>query len=220
MWGAIGGAVGGGTTEVLKSAGSKITSELGKKLIQDGADMAVDLTQTASENGKITGKDLLFSAASSLGGDLVGGLNTKSATSNLVDGVSDNRAVKDAVKDSATDKNIVNVEVKAKEGWTEEQIAQAEKKLKALSEANTVKTKVDRKGTSASRRYKSAYGKDSVPTGYDVDHTIDLQLGGADEVSNMNPLDMSVNRSLGAQIQNAIKDYEYGTPFGEFTLKK
>lgn len=94
------------------------------------------------------------------------------------------------------------------------------KKLKALTEADTVKTKVDRKGTSASSRYKSANGKNSVPVGYDVDHTIDLQLGGVDDVSNMNPLDMSVNRSLGAQIHNAIKDYDDGTIFGTITLIK
>ncbi len=32
-------------------------------------------------------------------------------------------------------------------------------------------------------------------------------IGGFDDVSNMKPLDLSVNRSLGVQIQNAIKGY-------------
>lgn len=58
-----------------------------------------------------------------------------------------------------------------------------------------------------------------MPQGKDVDHTIDLQLGGADDILNMNPLDMSVNRSLGKQIQNQIKDYPYGTDFDKFTIK-
>ena len=69
-----------------------------------------------------------------------------------------------------------------------------------------------------SSRYKSTYGKTSVPNKYDVDHTIDLQLGGSDDVLNMNPLDMSVNRSLGAQIKNAIEPYPDGTEFGNFII--
>lgn len=30
--------------------------------------------------------------------------------------------------------------------------------------------------------YKSAYGSGAVPSGYDVDHVIDLQLGGANDM--------------------------------------
>jgi hypothetical protein len=44
-----------------------------------------------------------------------------------------------------------------------------------------------------------------------VDHTLDLQLGGADEVFNMNPLDNSVNRSLGAQIGARTRRLPVGT---------
>ena len=51
-----------------------------------------------------------------------------------------------------------------------------------------------------------------------MDHVIDLQLGGADVIVNMEPLVRSVNRSLGAQIQNAIKNYPDGTVFGRFTI--
>ena len=107
--------------------------------------------------------------------------------------------------------------MKYKEGWTAEQRAEADAKVQALSEAYTVKTQVERKGT-ASTTYKATYGANSVPTGYDVDHTIDLQLGGANDILNMNPLDKSVNRSLGVQIMNAIKGYDYGTVFGKFTI--
>ncbi|MFA0814294.1 MAG: hypothetical protein ACC608_00730 [Anaerofustis sp.] len=35
---------------------------------------------------------------------------------------------------------------------------------------------------------------------------------------NMKVLDKSVNRSLGKQIANAIKDFEDGTEFGEFNI--
>jgi len=114
---------------------------------------------------------------------------------------------------------MVDVELKYKEGWNTNQKAQADAKVKALTEANTVKTSPKRGGTSASSKYKKAHGKESVQKGYDVDHTIDLQLGGVDDILNMNPLDASVNRSLGAQIMNYIKDYPIGTIFGKFTIK-
>ena len=39
----------------------------------------------------------------------------------------------------------------------------------------------------------------------------DLQLGGADNLDNMAPLDSSVNRSLGAQINNQLRDVPSGT---------
>ena len=113
----------------------------------------------------------------------------------------------------------VDIELKYKDGWTAAQKAEADAKVKALSDATTVKTPANRGGTSAFSRYKSAYDKSSVPSGYDVDHTIDLQLEGADDILNMNPLDMSVNRSLSVQIKNAIKDYPDGTVFGQFMIK-
>ena len=104
MWGAIGGAVGGGTTEVFKDVGSNVLGKVGKKLVEDGVDMALDLTQTATENGGLTGKDVLFSAVTSFGGDLVGAAKTNSTARNqLIDGATDNRAIKDAVGDSVSD---------------------------------------------------------------------------------------------------------------------
>jgi RHS repeat-associated protein len=112
----------------------------------------------------------------------------------------------------------VDIELKYKEGWTAAQRAEADAKVKALTEANTVKTHSQRKGT-ASTRYKKANGQDSVPQGKDVDHIVDLQLGGADDILNMNPLDYSVNRSLGKQIQNIIKGYPVGTVFDKFTIR-
>lgn len=99
-----GGAVGGGTTEVLKDVGSNVLGKVGKKLVEDGVDMALALTQTATENGGLTGKDVLFSAVTSFGGDLVGAAKTNSTARNqLIDGATDNRAIKDAVGDSVSD---------------------------------------------------------------------------------------------------------------------
>lgn len=72
-----------------------------------------------------------------------------------------------------------------------------------------------RNGTKTSR-----YRKDNaIPSNQDVDHTIDLQLGGQDNVINMNGLDKSVNRSLGKQINILIKNLHEGTVLGKFTMK-
>ena len=110
-----------------------------------------------------------------------------------------------------------DAELSYKKDWTPEQKAQADAKCQALSNANTVKTDVSgkRDGTKTSR-----YRKDnSVPSSQDVDHIIDLQLGGADDILNMNGLDKSVNRSLGKQINILINDLPEGTVLRNFTMK-
>ena len=93
-------------------------------------------------------------------------------------------------------------------GWTKAQRRAADGKVKAYFEAAQAgklkKTAVpQRSGTLASARYKKAGG--SVPDGADVDHTVDLQLGGSDDPANMKPLDATVNKSLGAQVQQQLK---------------
>ncbi|MDJ0344659.1 RHS repeat-associated core domain-containing protein [Streptomyces sp. H10-C2] len=93
--------------------------------------------------------------------------------------------------------------LKYKDDWDETQRAAADEKVATLdTEAKAGKLKIttsSRSSTSASTRYRRANGQGSVPAGSDVDHTIDLQLGGADDVKNMSPLNLSVNRSLGPQ---------------------
>jgi hypothetical protein len=103
----------------------------------------------------------------------------------------------------------VDLALKYKPGWTAEQMAEADAKVEILNNSETVVTQVERSGTSAAIRYRQSEG--IVPSGNDVDHMVDLQLGGADILSNMWPLDSSVNRSLGAQIQRQIKDLPTGT---------
>lgn len=96
----------------------------------------------------------------------------------------------------------VNLSLSYKPGWSAAQQTAADGKVLALNnaaQAGTLRvTTAQRGGTSSSSRYRSAGG--SIPQGADVDHTIDLQLGGLDALSNMSPLDSSVNRSLGSQI--------------------
>ena len=68
--------------------------------------------------------------------------------------------------------------LKRKDIWDEIQMSQATRKARDLSRADTVKTTAGKRNGSAADAFKKEYGKDSVPAGYDVDHVIDLQLGG------------------------------------------
>jgi hypothetical protein len=95
--------------------------------------------------------------------------------------------------------NGATLNLKYKPGWTPQQIAEADAKVAALNKQAPLMVTKPQRGVSASRTWKNA-GMPKPP-GTDIDHVIDLQLGGADWVFNMNPLDSSVNRSLGRQIQ-------------------
>ncbi len=103
----------------------------------------------------------------------------------------------------------VDLSLTYKSGWTDAQRAAADAKVKILNDADTVLTVPVRSGTSAASRYKQA--GNTVPKGSDVDHMVDLQLGGTDTIPNMSPLDLSVNRSLGAQIYQQTKSLPPGT---------
>ena len=100
-----------------------------------------------------------------------------------------------------------------RDGWTEAQRAAADAKVGSLNKAAEAGelsvTSAERSGTSAASRYRSAGNE--IPSGSDVDHVRDLQLGGVDDVSNMSPLNSSVNRSLGPQIHHQIKVLPIGT---------
>jgi hypothetical protein len=110
----------------------------------------------------------------------------------------------------------VDLALKYKSGWSAAQRTDALTKAQMLTEADTVVLQTARGSTSAASRYRSSGG--TVPSGSDVDHIIDLQLGGADTVRNMLPLNSSVNRSLGAQIQHQIKNLPPGTRINRVTI--
>jgi hypothetical protein len=113
----------------------------------------------------------------------------------------------------------VDIKLKYKDGWTEQQRADARAKVKALNTAQQRKVvkNPQREKRSAASRYRSQ--GNHPPPDCDVDHCIDLQLNGTDSVENMLPLNSSVNRSLGAQIQQAIKHLPPGTPIGSITIE-
>jgi len=104
-------------------------------------------------------------------------------------------------------KGGVDLTLKYKADWTPAQRAAADAKAAALTKADTVVTPSVRSGTTQARYRREAGLGPSV----DDDHTIDLQLGGADDILNMSGLDSSVNRSLGPQINHQIKKLPLGT---------
>jgi RHS repeat-associated protein len=107
----------------------------------------------------------------------------------------------------------VTLKLKYKDTWSTEQRAAANKKVAHLDAAakrgELEVSEPQRSGTSARRRFEAEGGE--VNTTQDVDHKTDLQLSGQDVTSNMAPLDSSVNRSLGSQINHQIKDLPEGT---------
>ncbi|MER9527323.1 hypothetical protein NKI96_27750 [Mesorhizobium sp. M0292] len=100
--------------------------------------------------------------------------------------------------------------------WNAAQRAAADLKVKMLTEAATVVSRAVRIGKSARKIFKKAGSL--IPFGNDIDHVIDLQLGGAHVLSNFAILDSSVNRSLGAQIWKQIKDLPIGTAINKVTI--
>jgi len=119
--------------------------------------------------------------------------------------------------DAATAANAaqdsVALSLRYKPGWSEAQKAAADAKVGALNDAAEAGllhvTKPNRSGTSASSTFRGSGAE--VPPGADVDHVIDLQLGGSNHLSNLSPLDASVNRSLGAQIASQLRGTAPGT---------
>ncbi|WP_249030968.1 hypothetical protein [Flavobacterium columnare] len=122
------------------------------------------------------------------------------------------------VKNLAKNSKGVDLILKNKPNWTPEQKAAASAKAKALTEAETVVVKNPKRASNLRNRYKKAGGE--VKPTEDVDHIVDLQLGGADDIlTNTKPLDKSVNRSMGKQINNAIKKLPAGTKINKVIIK-
>jgi YD repeat-containing protein len=110
----------------------------------------------------------------------------------------------------------VDLALKYKPGWTDEQRVEAAAKAKILNDAPTVVTASERSGTAgAMNRYRRT---EQTPTGRDIDHMVDLQLGGSKTIDNLWPLDASVNRSLGSQVQHQIKNLPPGTVINRVTI--
>jgi hypothetical protein len=104
----------------------------------------------------------------------------------------------------------VDLYIRIKGNWTEEQIAQAYAKAEALTKAETVVTKkMVQRESNLRTKFKKAGGQ--VNDKEQVDHIVDLQLGGKNRMENLWSLDASVNMSFGAQINQQIRKLQDGT---------
>lgn len=107
--------------------------------------------------------------------------------------------------------------------WSRAQRIAAERKIEAISKAakngELKKTEVVRTNVSPGHVWTKETGK-KIKKGQDIDHTIDLQLGGADTVANMKPLDSTVNRSVGVKIARELKQYQIGDPITSIVICK
>ena len=212
-----GGAVGGAVTNLWKTQVQKTEKFSWKNLATDtlvggaiggltagaGVVLGAVVKAAAASPAGLAVKSALSSAAKSVTSKL--GAATSSATQKIggsTPGVSAGSAAEG-----------VTLKLSYKQGWSAAQREAADVKVAALNTragAGELRTSVaQRGGTSASSRYTRAGNE--VPDGSDVDHIIDLQLGGLDEVANMSPLNASVNRSLGSQIMWQTKGLQVGT---------
>ena len=116
----------------------------------------------------------------------------------------------------------VTIELKYKDGMN---LRDFERKIRHLKKAadegrlKTVSEQANRRGTTYQYRKKMEekinvlYKKDEkakntllerLQKQTDIDHKVDLQLGGSDVTKNLKSLDRTVNRSLGSQIQKQL----------------
>src|SRR5918992_909816 len=86
----------------------------------------------------------------------------------------------------------VTLKLKYGADWTDEMKKAADDKVaalnKAAAEGKLVTTKPPKRLGRNNQRYTNETGETVDSSEFDIDHIIDLQLGGADAVSNMNPL--------------------------------
>jgi hypothetical protein len=99
----------------------------------------------------------------------------------------------------------VNLTIKGKPNWTPAQNADAIAKADALTAGETVVTKNPVK-RDANLRSKFIKAGNVAQPGQQLDHTIDLQLGGTNASSNLKFIDGSVNASFGSQVNHQIKN--------------
>jgi hypothetical protein len=106
-----------------------------------------------------------------------------------------------------------NAQLRYSNRWDGFQMSEADRKAGLLTDGRTIVTDVS--GTSRSRsvivEWRQTDGArhqlDDMPGGYryDVDHAVELQLGGRDEFANLHYLESGVNRSSGSQISHLIR---------------
>jgi RHS repeat-associated protein len=101
--------------------------------------------------------------------------------------------------------------LKLKPTWTPEQVTEGYNKAQAISDnpdARIIRNPPPRQAN-LRKRFISQGG--NINSTQDLDHTLDLQLGGTDAMSNLKGINTSVNRSFGPQINQQTRNMPDGT---------
>lgn len=196
MWGAIGGSFGGGTTSVLKSTGKSAANSFVKQnLIEGGVDTVVDLSETAVRNdGELTGKDIVKSVASNIGGALINAPDTPSTTRNqIVDNVDENYF------DDVVEVTISKNKYPESAQHIEEAIKSGQPDILTINRDNA-----------KSNRKDSLKGIETVP-GKDRDEYPPAMFNEGGEGASVKHISQSDNRGAGSTIGNQLRQYPNGT---------
>lgn len=117
---------------------------------------------------------------------------------------------------------LPTINLKYKKSWTQAQRDAADLKVRQLddlgAQGKLQKTTDYTRSSNLRARFKSLKGDNAITSQQDVDHIHELQLGGRDVDSNLQALDRSVNRSVGAQIRHQIKGHRTGTGYGGVSI--
>jgi len=116
------------------------------------------------------------------------------------------------VEDIGADADSCTLTIHCRSSWTPDEVEQAEQKVQDLDSAarRGDLAKTDVSGASRSEA-KSFRDNNVVPSGADVDHVLELQVGGQDVSTNLRALSSRVNRSIGSQIRAQLAGVAYGT---------
>lgn len=162
--------------------------------------------------------------AKSLVADVKGAKNITSEARSAGKDATENAGRDAKYADHAVDDSppLPTINVKYKKSWTQAQRDAADLKVRQLDDLGTQgklqKTTDYTRSSNLRSRFKALKGDNAITPQQDVDHIHELQLGGRDVDSNLQALDRSVNRSVGAQIRHQIKGHRTGTGYGGVSI--
>jgi hypothetical protein len=116
------------------------------------------------------------------------------------------------INKALNERQSVNLVLELKPNWNDQQVSEVYEKAHIISNnPNTKKVGNPSDGRPSNLRSKFVKNGGVVTSTQDVDHNTDLQLNGTNSMDNLSGRDKSVNRSLGPQIFNQIKNLPDGT---------
>lgn len=200
-------------TVVVIVAAIVLSGGLALAILAVGSALLLANSLMAYAEGDISGGEFALDVILTVvpGGKLVGALGkglsaaTRGVTAAVRTGSVAARVTGVAARVRVAEDGVTEIAIKMKKGWTAEQVQAMITKIAQVNERNPVVAAVEkqRRNPTATRLWELA-GRERQ-AGMDIDHILDLRLGGSNTIDNLQLLDRSVNRSFGAQIGNALR---------------